>query len=548
VSRPDALVAGRYRLVDRIAAGGMGSVWEAWDEVLQRRVALKQLHPQPGLSKAEAQLAGSRAMREARITARLHHAHAVPVYDVVDHEGQPCLIMQYLPSQSLQALLAERGTLSVAEVARIGSEVAAALAAAHQAGVVHRDVKPGNVLIAQDGSAKLTDFGISHALGDATLTSTGLVTGTPAFLAPEVARGVESGFPSDVFSLGSTLYAALEGTPPFGTGENPMAVLHRVASGRPAPPRRSGPLTPVLLRMLAPEPEARPSMDEVARELDAIRVATAGSADAATRPISAPAAVGPATTVTLPAAGSAGAGASAGPLQALPPGLLPPRLPPSLPSLPPRQPGSPTAQPPGPPPRRRRGTLVVALAALLLVIVVGAVLVARALQGGSANHTAGSSSSTTPRTGSTARASGTTSHPPTSAARTSSTPPPATPTSTAGAPAAGGGEAKPGQLAKAVEDYYALLPANTDEAWQRLTPQYQQSHAGGRQAYQSFWDSIAKVDASKAKGQPPGSVEATITYTYKDGRVVDERTAFQLVRQDGIFKIDATTVLSSTTR
>ena len=204
VSGTQLLVGGRYRLIEQIAAGGMGSVWEAWDERLRRRVAVKQLHPPLGLSDADSQLASNRAMREARITARLHHAHAVPVYDVIDHDGMPCLIMQYLPSKSLQTLLTERGTLSIGEVARIGFEVAQALAAAHEAGIVHRDVKPGNVLIDAQGSAKITDFGISHAMGDITLTSTGMVTGTPAFLAPEVARGIESGFASDVFSLGAT--------------------------------------------------------------------------------------------------------------------------------------------------------------------------------------------------------------------------------------------------------------------------------------------------------------------------------------------------------
>ena len=168
MSGPDTVIAGRYRLVSQIASGGMGIVWQAWDELLQRPVALKQLRPQPGLSADEAELTSQRAMREARITARLHHQHAVPVYDVVEYDGLPCLIMQYLPSTSLQSVVNGQGPLPPAEAARIGAEIASALAAAHAADIVHRDVKPGNVLIADDGSAKITDFGISHALGDTT--------------------------------------------------------------------------------------------------------------------------------------------------------------------------------------------------------------------------------------------------------------------------------------------------------------------------------------------------------------------------------------------
>jgi len=176
---PPESIAGRYRLVSRIATGGMGSVWEAWDELLQRRVAVKQLLLQPSISRQDAELARSRVIREARITARLHHPHAVALYDVVEHDGQPCLIMQYVPAHNLNRLLRERGVLDEPLAARIGAELASALAAAHQLGIVHRDVKPSNVLITADGSAKLTDFGIAHATGDATLTSTGMITGTP---------------------------------------------------------------------------------------------------------------------------------------------------------------------------------------------------------------------------------------------------------------------------------------------------------------------------------------------------------------------------------
>ncbi|MGQ0837595.1 serine/threonine-protein kinase [Actinokineospora sp.] len=253
------LVAGRYRLVERIGSGAMGVVWRAVDERLNRPVAVKKLLLQPGLPPDEADEAVARCMREGRIAARLHHPNAIAVFDVVDEDGVPCLIMEYLPSVSLAIALNEQGALPAVEVARIGAQVAAALAAAHIAGIVHRDIKPGNILLGDDGSVKITDFGISRATDDVTVTKTGLIAGTPAYLAPEVAIGREPAAASDVFSLGSTLYAAVEGEPPFGLSENTLGLLHAVASGKINPPEQSGPLTNVLVALLATEPEHRPS-------------------------------------------------------------------------------------------------------------------------------------------------------------------------------------------------------------------------------------------------------------------------------------------------
>jgi len=271
----DELIGGRYRLRRLLGTGGMGDVWEAWDERLERGVAVKRLHPQPGVSAEETEVATGRAMREARITARLQHPHAVTVYDVVEDHGQPCLVMQLVPSEPLSARLQGGAVLPVAAVALLGWHLASALVAAHQTGIVHRDVKPGNVLLAEDGTARISDFGIAHAMGDVTLTSTGMVTGTPAYLAPEIARGEESGYPADVFSLGATLHTALEGRPPFGADGNPMALLHRVASGVVDPPQRSAVLTPLLTEMLQPSPEDRPGITEVAGELADIAFADA---------------------------------------------------------------------------------------------------------------------------------------------------------------------------------------------------------------------------------------------------------------------------------
>lgn len=259
------LVAGRYRLLQELGSGAMGSVWRAFDERLGRRVAVKRVLPVD-----EAGDLRDRVLREGRIAARLHHPHAVAVFDVVEDDGLPVLVMEYLSADSLAEVLAERGTLPPTEVAEIGAQVADALAAAHEAGIVHRDVKPGNILLSDEG-AKLTDFGIAHASGDATITATGMVAGTPAYLPPETVHGRRPLPASDVYSLGATLYTAVEGTPPFGRDvENPYAVLYRIAAGELRPPRQAGPLTPVLTAMLAHDAVDRPTAEEAAAQLRAI--------------------------------------------------------------------------------------------------------------------------------------------------------------------------------------------------------------------------------------------------------------------------------------
>jgi hypothetical protein len=266
----DGLIARRYRLAERLGSGSMGEVWRAHDERLDRTVAIKQLLPGAGLSEIAARQGNERAMREARITARLQHPHAVAVHDVVEHDGHPCLVMEYVPARGLNTVLAERGTLPPGEVARIGEQIGSALAAAHRAGIVHRDVKPDNVLLTNDVGAKITDFGISRAVGDGSVTGPGIVVGTPAYLAPEVAAGADAGFASDVFSLGATLYAAVEGGPPFGYGENTILLLQAVAAGRIPQPGVAGPLGPVLLWMLRRDPAARPTMAQAADALGAV--------------------------------------------------------------------------------------------------------------------------------------------------------------------------------------------------------------------------------------------------------------------------------------
>src|SRR4051812_14992226 len=258
----------------------MGTVWMARDELLGRQVAVKQILPGAWADPHEAEQQRQRALREGRIAARLSHPHAISVYDVAVESGQPWLVMEYLPSRSLAAVIAEDGLLRVDQVAQIGAQVADALAATHAAGIVHRDVKPANILIGEgnrvEGLVKITDFGISHARGDSTLPKRGQIPGPPAFLAPEVAQGEEPAPPSDVFSLAATLYTCLGGQPPFGMSGNSLQQLHRVAAGVINPPHGSGALTEPLLAMLAVDPQERPSMTEVRDQLAAIAAGRGG--------------------------------------------------------------------------------------------------------------------------------------------------------------------------------------------------------------------------------------------------------------------------------
>lgn len=269
MTAPGVLIAGRYRLVDRVGAGGMGSVWEAWDELLQRRVAIKQLLPQPGLSADEAATARDRVIREARITARLHHPNAVTLYDVVEQDGRPCLIMQFVPSVTLSALVRVEGPIQPQFAARIGAELASALGAAHRVGIIHRDVKPGNVLITERGGVKLTDFGIAAVQGDPVRTTTGLVLGSPAYMAPEQARGVRVTPAADVWSLGATLYFAVEGVGPFERTQT-LETLAAVLEEPPRVPDRAGPLAEPLAAALQKDAAARVTLAELRSLLEPV--------------------------------------------------------------------------------------------------------------------------------------------------------------------------------------------------------------------------------------------------------------------------------------
>ncbi|TCC65675.1 serine/threonine protein kinase [Kribbella pittospori] len=260
------LLAGRYRLLDPLGRGGMGVVWRARDELLGRPVAVKEVLVPQELPEEERDVLRRRTLREARSAARLTHPSVVMMYDVVEEDGRPWLVMELVPSRTLAQVCRERGRLPWREVAGIGLEVLAALQAAHPAGVLHRDVKPSNVLLADDGRVVLTDFGIASLEGDGSLTRSGALLGSPAFIAPERVRARGVGPESDLWSLGATLYTAVEGRPPFDRG-SALPTLAAAVTEPPDPAQFAGPLWPVIEGLLRKDPAERMSAAEATRLL-----------------------------------------------------------------------------------------------------------------------------------------------------------------------------------------------------------------------------------------------------------------------------------------
>ncbi|GAA1606280.1 serine/threonine-protein kinase [Actinoplanes couchii] len=266
------LVAGRYRLLEPVGAGGMGRVWLARDEMLHRDVAVKEIVPPEWLTEDEQARLRQRTLREARSAARLNHPNVVRIYDVVNDDGLSWIVMEYVESRSLQQVLLEDGPYGPAVAARIGLAVLDALAAAHRAGVLHRDVKPHNVLIGTDGRVVLTDFGLATFVDDGSVTAPGLIVGSPQYVSPERGLDGASTVESDLWSLGATLYAAVEGQSPYAR-ETAMATLAALATEPPDPPVRAGPLTPILAGLLRYEPADRLTAPQVERRLRRIVVA-----------------------------------------------------------------------------------------------------------------------------------------------------------------------------------------------------------------------------------------------------------------------------------
>jgi eukaryotic-like serine/threonine-protein kinase len=260
---------GRYRLVEELGRGGMGVVWLARDEALGRDVAIKEVKAPAGLDDELVHRLYTRLEREGRAAARVEHPNVITVYDVASHAGRPWIVMELVRGLSLADVLEAEGAMPPARAASICGAVLAALRAGHAAGVLHRDVKPGNVLIANDGRVVLTDFGIAVIEGSSAITRTGELVGSPEFLAPERALGRRPGPESDLFSLGVTLYAAVEGVSPFRR-TTALTTLQAVVDEEPPVPRRAGPLTAVVEGLLRKDPARRMGAEEAARLLEEV--------------------------------------------------------------------------------------------------------------------------------------------------------------------------------------------------------------------------------------------------------------------------------------
>jgi eukaryotic-like serine/threonine-protein kinase len=261
------LVAGRYRLSDPIGRGAMGIVWRGRDELLDRDVAVKEVQITSLATPADAEIIYQRTLREARTAARLSHPGVVTVFDVVEENGSPWIVMELVAARSLDQVIAEDGPLPPLEASQVGAGLLSALASAHAAGVLHRDVKPSNVLITADGRAVLTDFGIATFEGDPGLTQVGMVVGTPGFTAPERVRGKLASPASDLWSLGATLYAAVEGRGPFDRPGGSVMIMDGVINEDAPRAPSAGPLAPVIEALLRGDPAARPDSETAARLL-----------------------------------------------------------------------------------------------------------------------------------------------------------------------------------------------------------------------------------------------------------------------------------------
>jgi len=496
------LIAGRYQVLRAIGHGGMGTVWLCRDQVLGRDVAVKHVGALPGESATETK----RAMREARAAAALNHPNAVAVYDVVNHDGRPWLVMEYVEGQTLADEISDAGQLSPQRVADIGSQLAGALARAHERGIVHRDIKPGNVLIDKAGRPKISDFGIARGKGDEQLTQIGFLTGTPGYLSPELARGGDPHSASDVWALGATLYAAVEGQPPYEPNSNPIALLRTIATQPPRPMTHAGAVGPAIHQMMLEDPAGRWDMATSAQRLGRIarvestavlpRVDPAETAVMAAQPLDPTQRLEAAAPVVAMAADRRTEGGGHRDLNV-------------------------RAAMPSPVERRSgRRWLPLAFVALLLVGL-GAAAYLRSPLGDKSGTTAaqGTTRATTP----------------------AETTPPAKSTPTE-VPNTSSSVSK--DLVSFVASYYSDVTQERDRTWHLLTPRMQDA-AGGRHGYDGFWKTIDSVKVNQARSNASAkSAVVNLTFTRKDGTTSTETHRLTFATEAGGYLIESDQLLS----
>lgn len=470
----------------------MGAVWLARDEVLSRQVAVKRVGMMPGGATPDM----DRAEREARLAARLNHPHVVAVFDLVTDEDGQWLVMEYVEGVTLAGLVQRDGALDSREVSPLLEQAADALAAAHEAGIIHRDVKPSNILVTPDGQVKLSDFGIARAEADASLTQTGLVTGSPAYLAPEVASGQAATDASDVWSLGATLYHALSGQPPYQVGDNLMGALYRIVHEEPPRLPDAGWLAPLLEATMTRDPAERWSMAQVRDFLVA----------------------GPDGTTLHPAPGTTAAVPAVEATQSLPPAPVPP-----VPETG-AEPESEAVPAPAAPRSSRGGRTGAILLATGVVALVVLLFIAWRLL------TAGDAGTTTPL-------------PNTSSDSPSQTEDTDDPTETGDPddPPKSSESTPKGPTVKAMQkfitNYLATAPSDPETTFQQLTPEFQRA-SGGLDTYSGYWRTIESATPVEINADPEAlTVAYTVDYVRTDGSEVTNNVVLGLVYRGGQYLI-----------
>jgi serine/threonine protein kinase len=478
------LISSRYTLEREIGRGGAGTVHLARDEVLGRTVAIKRIGLMPGTTNPDL----ARAEREARIAAALNHPHVVSVFDLVEEDDCHWLVMEYVDGRTLAEVVREEGPLEPTRAAGILAQTADALVEAHSAGIVHRDVKPSNILVNAEDHAKLGDFGIARASTDPSLTQTGLVTGSPAYLAPEVASGSAATTASDVWSLGATLYHALAGRPPYDVGENLIGALYKIVHDDPPRLPIDHPMAGLLAVTMVKEPDQRWSMEQVRDELGRLSRGERGRAPAP-GPVAAPNQTDATAVITAPTRTTAEPAPAA--------------------ERTPRPAPTPAAA-------RRRGLPMGWIAAAAAVVLV-AVLAVWLWPGDGDRPSAGSSGG------------GASEQPTTQPSQTQETEPAEDASDTP--------EETQAAMDAFVSDYLSLVTSDPESAFSMLAPQFKQA-SGGYDGYMGWWGTVRSATPTSIESNPSDlTVGYTVDYVMKSGRRETQQVRLELARQGDGFVI-----------